>query len=283
MKDLFNSKINYFLIFIIIIFFILYYTNNNEKFITYSDIINNIDTPSPELINNVPTTPSPTISSLNIIILIIASDERKEYLEMQKIWKKYMNNHKNITCFFIKSLNSIQQDILLDYNNNIMYIKNNETFIPGILYKTIKAIEFCINHFEFTYIYRTNLSSLLDLSKMYNFLNRENINYGGSILNYNNGINFASGSGFVLSKDTSKYLVENNNLLDYNLSDDVSIGNLLSKKYKISDIKRHDIIGLDDHNFVYDNDIFHFRCKYNSNHSITLDIMNKLYKNIYDK
>ena len=265
MKDLLNSKRNYFVIFIIIIFFILYYPYRNEKFITYPNI----------------KTSSPVISSLNmnIIILIIASDEPIKYVEMQNIWKKYMNNHKNIKCFFIKSLNSIEQNVLLDYDNNIIYIKNNETYIPGILYKTIKAIEFCIKHFEFTYIYRTNLSSLLDLDKMYNFLNSKNIEYGGAITN--NGISFASGSGFVLSKDTSKYLVKNNNLLDYNVIDDVSIGNLLNKKYIITDIKRHDLFGLDD--FKYDNDIFHFRCKNDDNHSLTLDIMNKLYKNIYDK
>jgi hypothetical protein len=220
---------------------------------------------------------------MKIIILIIASDERKEYIEMQNIWKKYMNNHENIKCFFIKSVNSIDQNVLLDSDNNIIYIKNDETLVPGILYKTIKAIDFCINNFEFTYIYRPNLSSFLDLYKMYNyFLNSNNIEYGGFIGD-DNGIKFASGSGFVLSKDTSKYLIENDNLLDYNILDDLSIGKLLNKKYIINYIKRHDITGLNDNNFICDNDIFHFRCKYDDNHSITVDIMNKLYKIIYDK
>jgi hypothetical protein len=218
---------------------------------------------------------------MNIIILIIASDCSDKYIEMQNIWRRYMNNHKNIKTFFIKSINNLDKNILIDYDQNIIYIKNIETFIPGILDKTIKSIDFCINNFEFDYIYRTNLSSFLDLNKMYNFFNNNHFDYGGIIGN-SYGINFASGCGFILSKDACKYLVENNNLLDYNILDDVSIGKLLNKKYIINFIKRFDITGLEDNYFLYDSDIFHFRCKYNDNHSITINIMNKLYENIYN-
>lgn len=217
---------------------------------------------------------------MNIIILIIASDEDTKYIEMQNIWRRYMNNHSNIKSFFIKSTNNIDQNVIIDNSENTMYIKNHETYIPGILQKTISAIEFCIRNFEFDYIYRTNLSSLLDINKLYNFILNTSIKYGGVIGNYN-GIKYASGSGFLLSKDTSLYLVENNNLLNYQVIDDISIGELLNKKYNIDYIKRFNIVGLEDNYFLYDNDIFHFRCKFDPHHSITLDIMNKLYKNIY--
>ena len=36
-----------------------------------------------------------------IIILIISSNNIEFYKNMREIWKKYMNNHSNITSFFI--------------------------------------------------------------------------------------------------------------------------------------------------------------------------------------
>ena len=40
---------------------------------------------------------------MNIIILIIANDDNESYIEMQQIWRKYMNNHSNIKSYFIKN------------------------------------------------------------------------------------------------------------------------------------------------------------------------------------
>jgi hypothetical protein len=153
---------------------------------------------------------------MNIIILIIASDENSKYIEMQNIWRRYMNNHSNIKSFFIKSTNTIDQNVILDYNTNTMYIKNDETYIPGILEKTVHAIQFCIHNFNYDYIYRTNLSSLLDINKFYNFISNTSIKYGGVVGNCS-GIRYASGSGFLLSKDTSVYLVINNHKFNWGI------------------------------------------------------------------
>ena len=50
---------------------------------------------------------------MNIIILIIASDNTKNYIEMQNIWRKYMNKcNPTIRSFFIKNDQSINEDII---------------------------------------------------------------------------------------------------------------------------------------------------------------------------
>jgi len=227
---------------------------------------------------------------MNIIILIIASDNTNNYIELQNIWRRYMNLlNPTIKAFFIKNDNLLNEDIIVI--NDTIYIKDNETYIPGILSKTIKSMQYCLNNFEFDYIYRTNLSSVLNLYKMNDFINNNILNYGG-VIGDHNGIKFASGSGFFLSKDACVYLCQNNNLLDYTIVDDLSIGNFLNKKYNILFIDRINIDSLEDNKFTVNNsleyniipindNIFHFRCKSDCNNLITIPIMNKLINNIY--
>ena len=216
--------------------------------------------------------------NIKIVVLIIASDFENHYIEMQAIWKKYMNTHPNIVSYFIKSDKNIQDNVVLD--GNTIYVKNEESLIPGIYYKTIEAIKYCLKNIDYDYIYRTNLSSLLDMDQMYSFIIKNKIEYGG-VVGYHNNISFASGSGFFISRDASIYLLENQPDVDKELPDDVLIGYIMTKKYNIEFINRNDISEENDKRFTYRNSIFHYRCKSNNSHSNTIDIMNKIYNVIY--
>ena len=51
---------------------------------------------------------------------------------------------------------------IFDHNyDNIIYIKGSETFIPGILLKTICGIEIFKDRTDFDYIIRTNISEIV--------------------------------------------------------------------------------------------------------------------------
>jgi hypothetical protein len=219
---------------------------------------------------------------MKIIVLIIASNG-EHYDKMITIWEKYMNSHTNIQSFFIMNKEDIKEDVILI--DNIIYVKSKENLIPGILIKTIKSINFCINNLDFDFIFRTNLSSFIILDKLYEFVKNNNIDYGGVIGVTDNFIKFASGSGFLISKETCKYLIENENDLLYNLIDDVAIGQLLTKKYKITPIIRINNVphqGGFDYDYLKNNPCFHFRCKnYYNNHEDTILFMKNLFNLIY--
>ena len=89
-----------------------------------------------------------------------------------------MNKHNNIKSYFIKYNNKIQTDVVLE--NDTIFIKGVETYIPGCLDKTIKSIEYIIKtNIEFDFIFRTNLSSVVNLNKFFNhyFATRRNIHH----------------------------------------------------------------------------------------------------------
>lgn len=226
-----------------------------------------------------------------IIILIIANNDKEYYIEMQQIWKKYMNLHPNIKSYFIKYSNNITEDIVLDDNNNTIWIKGIETYIPGILDKTIKSYEYFIkSNIDFDYILRTNLSSVISLDRLYEFVSVNNEDYYGVVgkLTLEEHIKnidvsrrfFPSGICILLSKNCiEKLIIEN---INYDIIDDVSIGMTLANMYNINNIEHQTIIykTLFNKNKVNDK-VFIYRCKNNSQHSKTLSIMQKTLSLLY--
>jgi len=101
------------------------------------------------------------------------------------------------------------------------------------LYKTITAFESFMNS-DFDYVYRTNNTGYFDLNKVNKFIKDKPLEkfYCGCSEKLN-GVDFASGSGYFLSKDLVVKLVKNKELL-YNYEmpgwfDDVMIGKFITQ------------------------------------------------------
>ncbi len=223
-------------------------------------------------------------NNYQIIILIIASDNTDYYINMQNIWKLYMNTHPYIKSFFIKENNNIDDNLSLDDNNNTIYVKCESSLIPGILIKTIECCKYIYNNYNFKYIFRTNLSSFIDLNKLYTFSMNNLFNYG-AVIGYHDNIKFGSGSGFFISKECTNYLININNI-DYNKNyDDVVIGEILEPIYSILPIGRIDFIDFNNKstsdNDIIMSDIFYYRCKNNQNMHHTVYNLQKMYELIY--
>ena len=224
-----------------------------------------------------------------IIILILSSNNFSEYSDMYEIWKKYMNNHPKIQSFFIENNKFLDENVVLNKENNTIYCKGDETYIPGILNKTIKSIDYCLNNFEFDYIYRTNLSTVVNLDKLYSYVKNNNINYAGNI--YNKKDDFVTGTGILLSKQACKKLVEDKSLIDHDIIDDVAIANKLKEHYQMINIDRYWIENIYDkllnddkyYDVINNEPTYEFRCKSKiDSHKSTALIMSKIYDKIYE-
>ena len=223
-------------------------------------------------------------SNYDVIILIIASDNHDYYINMQKIWKMYMNNHPKIKSFFIKENPNISDNLLIE--EDTIHVKCNLSYIPSILFKTIESFKYIYNNYNFKYIYRTNLSSFIDLNKFYYWAINNTFNYAAFIGNYGS-ILYGSGSGFFLSKESVNYLINIDNINYNKYIDDITIGELITPVYSIAPVDRI-VISDFDNKSITDNDIinsnaFHFRCKDESNMPHTVYNLSKLYELIYNK
>jgi len=198
-----------------------------------------------------------------------------------------MNTHPHIKSFFIKENNQLTVPLLVDEDNDTIYVKCEASLAPGVLIKTIKSFEYIYHNYNFKYIYRTNLSSFLDLHKLYIFSQSHSFQYGGIIGNYitHININFASGSGFFMSKDCVNYLINNKNIDYYTYLDDVELGRTLSQVYEITFVNRTDFTDFDTKQIkdseIIDSSTFHFRCKNETDWSKTVYNLQKMYELIY--
>ena len=93
---------------------------------------------------------------------------------------------------------------------------------------------------------------------------------------FDSHIRFASGSGFLLSREAVEYLLDNISLLRRDLIDDVAIGALLEPQFGIVHLDRCRMkTGEENIARMVELGIFHFRCE-TYQHERTVEFMNKV-------
>lgn len=177
---------------------------------------------------------------MKVLNLILYSTNIPEYVQMYKILNDYLNVLGIQHYFYIYDENQIEE-YCLKKDENILSIKGQETFIPGILEKTLLAFKYFRNA-EFDYIVRSNISTVVDFKILLRTLESEILDYGGPLYYYGSFVDlksgltseknalygnrhFVSGICIVFSKKAIDILVdEMTDVLDYGIIDDVAIG-----------------------------------------------------------
>lgn len=181
---------------------------------------------------------------MNILILTIYNDTL-EYNQMRQSQIK-INIADNIDHFFITFNENITEDIAINHDNKIIYIKGKE-HILNITHKTIKTLQYFLLNSEkhYDYIIRTNISTIINYSNLQIYLSnlpKNNVYIGGTLETLNwidikSGINIDSikqfnliglkyiqGTSIILSNDVAKYIINNENIINHSIVDDVTIG-----------------------------------------------------------
>ena len=185
---------------------------------------------------------------IDLILLVIANTGEDYYCGfINEYWAKFIKyiekNGYNIKIFLLFGNGFDIKHVDIDEKNIICAKDTKEEWVPGILEKTIFALDHINNTYNYKHILRTNLSSffILDnLIKINNLLPDENT-YAGVCVPQ-----FVSGAAFWLSKDNIKYILNNKSQLKCHEADVVAIGDLL-KTVKKTNLDRYDISYTDDY------------------------------------
>ena len=176
---------------------------------------------------------------LKFLHLVLYSNDTN-YDCIYKITSKYYKKFNNVKTIYYTYSSDIQNNYSLI--GDMLYIKGKESYLPGILEKTIKAFEYNFNY-DYDYIVRSNISTIVNFDLLNKELIKKPIDYGaGRILNLQwidekcgvidktyFGTNYASGTSIIISKNAINLLNLNKNLINYNLIDDLSIGVLFKE------------------------------------------------------
>jgi hypothetical protein len=181
-------------------------------------------------------------NDLKILHLVLYSDDLY-YNQMYNLTSNYYKKFINVKTIYYTFCSDCTNTQLV---NDILYIKGEETYLPGILDKTIKTFEY-FKDYDCDYIIRSNISTIINFNLLIKKLDNKSIDYGGSIKLFisdsyrdpNSGINnniysntsYISGTCIILSKKLFDQILLNKNYIDYNVIDDVSIGVLIQNYF----------------------------------------------------
>jgi len=150
---------------------------------------------------------------------------------MYDLTKKYYSRFSNVKTIYYK----YNEDLTNSYElkDDILLIKGKETYIPGILEKTISAFQYIDSHYNFDYIIRSNISTIVDFDLLTDYLQSRPIQYGGGLKNIISGdknhpdlenLIYASGTSIVFSRSALQAFLNKKEHLRKDLIDDVSMG-----------------------------------------------------------
>lgn len=194
-------------------------------------------------------------------LLIISLYNKNEYYDkMRDYTNLYINFLKNSTKYrdsflfiYVAYDPSINNKYIYDESVNTLYIKGNDSMVPGCLDKTIETIKYVndVLKYNYTFMFRTNVSTVTNIPSLINWLNSnvtehncstEYLCYGGIVttlqgLDPDAGIIdntyyktvYSSGTCILINKNTTDKLVTSEHLLDHNIIDDVIIGHFITR------------------------------------------------------
>jgi len=201
------------------------------------------------------------------ILNLVLFSHSEHYDKMYKITREFYKTQGIPTIYYI-----FNPDLKTDFEllDDILHIRGKETYTPGILDKTVKAIEYVHKTYSFDYLIRSNISTLINFKLL--LPNLSGVEYGAGctfttsrvIHGVNQQILFGSGTSIILSKDAVRKLVLFKHLIDYvAVIDDVAIGLFFQMYYpsiKLTNfLSRFQLVQCD--NPTIDTTKIFFRCK----------------------
>jgi hypothetical protein len=175
-----------------------------------------------------------------------------------------MNLHPKIDCYFYKGDPTLPTEAVLRGNTLLLRIEES---LDTVYEKTLRAFRFFEPQLSnYTFVYRTNLSSFIDFGKYLQVCARfpRTECCAAWVGWYEEGIPFPSGAGFTLSPDLVRRLLrENPPLL---VQDDITIGHTLHRwGIPILPVSRADYVAVENAFAINCSDpempIFHYRLR----------------------
>jgi len=172
-------------------------------------------------------------------LVLYSNDNGGPYDSMQKLLSNYYKEFPDVKTIFY----CFSPDILSAYElkDDVLYIHGNETYTPGILDKTILALEYFKNEIQNThdFVVRSNISTIVNFNILIPILEvNPSLQYSSGMIKtlawmdekggvkdetwY--GTKFGSGTSIILSKWVAQDLINKKDLIRRELIDDLAIG-----------------------------------------------------------
>lgn len=224
------------------------------------------------------------VNEADVIILIISSTQ-SHFQALEDVIKKTWGHTVPSGCCILFLHGDSTKDTGV-YGDRL--VVNAPEGLENIGYKMIEAFKYILNvNHKFSFVYRTNLSSYISIPVLLeNIKKRKSEECYSGVVGIHNGIKFASGSGYLISRDLVEKVVQKRNDWDHVYLDDVALGKILNTmNIPITEFPRVDIPDIKALKKIkkVDSKVFHYRCKSgNGNRKFDIIAMNYLHYKFFD-
>jgi hypothetical protein len=164
------------------------------------------------------------MADFRVLILVLASDNSPLYCKLQSLWRKLQ--HPRADILFLKAHPNIQGDDFI--HETTIFISCEET-LEKVYEKQMRGFRLLVPQLDkYAFVFRTNLSSHVDIQKYLDYcetLPRNGVYRG--VVDVYEGKPFASGSGYTITPDLIKRIVQEDPPEIF--LDDVSVGHAIQQ------------------------------------------------------
>ena len=230
-----------------------------------------------------------TANELKVLFLIPACDNEPIWIEHQHVWRTYMHSDpEHVTAYFMKGNPNLALPYQID--KDIIWCKCEESYIPGIINKTILSMECLLPIIDqFDYVVRVSSSSFYHFPRLLSYLSNlpKERCYRGVIGFLPEHGEYVSGSGTIFTPDLIKLAVQFKDEIKRSfIDDDVALG-IFFREHGIFPVSapREDLIDMEDWNRKKETTPhFHFRIHNSPSHvrvdqdlPVYIDLLRKFY------
>mgnify|MGYP001166256811 FL=1 len=197
-------------------------------------------------------------NGLKVLILVLASDKYPSPINEKAQYDTWVQTaiKNNIDVVYYKGGNKLKYErpyLTLPVDDGIMQVG----------YKTIEALKWITDTYEYDYVFRVNSSCYVNIPELIKFLQNINFNlplYAGHKLS-SSLCDYIIGVGILLNKKSVELIQKNENKWDHSYIDDISLG-LLFKELNV-DITEFEmeLVSKDIFNNKLNFDKILYRCK----------------------
>jgi len=213
------------------------------------------------------------ISNIEYILLIMNCQKYDfKRIKQKETWLNYSNICPINLYFHVIGNNNLENNYLIDYENNILYIKVEDDYI-NLPKKVIRAYEIIICNFpNIKYIFKTdddqNLINKNYFNILINILNKKEpkVHYGGFIVDVKKNYlskyyrihselpkhlpvyktKYVNGRFYFLTKEAISHLIYNKELIEKEFLEDYAIG------YNLNEIFKSNMLFIDTNKYFID-------------------------------
>jgi hypothetical protein len=180
------------------------------------------------------TRKSPFKSKYKAIVLVYASHNEEVYRNARENWLRFKDSNPNFKVLFLYAGDPVKEHGLKKQDFDLIYedlsdtsVINGKQFLSDVD-KTKRGIKYASENYEYDYIIRPNITSVLDLNALDKYLDtlpKENV-YQGLYFQSGN-IQFVLGANIIFSKDVAEKLMNADVMSIEN--EDINIGHMMHK------------------------------------------------------